>query len=269
MSDRVCLVETPDGPCGRPVAARGWCNGHYLRWRKGGDVRADVPFRSFAQNEKIGTILFRTCTECERRLPLAEFVATRAHSKKKTTSGRCRRCRVEWVKEWRKTHPDTRKGRKLECNAARNREYLRGRKRKKRTADHFLKVKRNPRDLQWRNGAEGRVHFLPGGKRLISTRKRPPRYLTTRGEPEFGLYMNRVMVLKDRQGFLCRRDDDEDGRPILKHYEWGHLPPAYQKFVYGCQAGHTVEELGEGPGRCVACVLDKVTYLPASIRLAS
>ena len=29
--------------CGRRAVTRGWCHGHYLRWSRGGDVRADVP----------------------------------------------------------------------------------------------------------------------------------------------------------------------------------------------------------------------------------
>lgn len=29
--------------CGAPMATRGWCHGHYQRWRRTGDVRADRP----------------------------------------------------------------------------------------------------------------------------------------------------------------------------------------------------------------------------------
>ena len=31
------------GSCERQAVTRGWCHGHYLRWSRGGDVRADVP----------------------------------------------------------------------------------------------------------------------------------------------------------------------------------------------------------------------------------
>lgn len=37
----VCDVAT----CTRPAETRGWCNGHYDRWRRYGDVRASTPFR--------------------------------------------------------------------------------------------------------------------------------------------------------------------------------------------------------------------------------
>jgi hypothetical protein len=31
------------GGCGRKAVTRGWCHGHYVRWSRSGDVRADVP----------------------------------------------------------------------------------------------------------------------------------------------------------------------------------------------------------------------------------
>ena len=31
------------GSCDRRAVTRGWCHGHYLRWSRSGDVRADVP----------------------------------------------------------------------------------------------------------------------------------------------------------------------------------------------------------------------------------
>lgn len=37
----ICKIEG----CGKPVDARGWCNGHYARWQRLGDVRADIPLR--------------------------------------------------------------------------------------------------------------------------------------------------------------------------------------------------------------------------------
>lgn len=41
MSDATCSV---DG-CDRAIAARGWCQTHWGRWRRLGDVRADQPIR--------------------------------------------------------------------------------------------------------------------------------------------------------------------------------------------------------------------------------
>lgn len=39
---RSCAV---DG-CDRDVKTRGWCHGHYQRWYRHGDVRADIPLRA-------------------------------------------------------------------------------------------------------------------------------------------------------------------------------------------------------------------------------
>ena len=36
---RLCAVEG----CGKPVYGHGWCNGHYHRWKRHGDVKSAVP----------------------------------------------------------------------------------------------------------------------------------------------------------------------------------------------------------------------------------
>lgn len=36
-------IECAVKGCGRKAVTRGWCHGHYLRWSRQGDVRADVP----------------------------------------------------------------------------------------------------------------------------------------------------------------------------------------------------------------------------------
>lgn len=38
-----CSVEI----CDREVFARGWCAGHYQRWRNHGDLRPDVPIKQY------------------------------------------------------------------------------------------------------------------------------------------------------------------------------------------------------------------------------
>lgn len=38
-----CSVDT----CQRRAEVRGWCSAHYTRWLNDGDVRADVPIRSY------------------------------------------------------------------------------------------------------------------------------------------------------------------------------------------------------------------------------
>lgn len=49
MSDQVCSIEG----CGRPVQIkkRGWCNRHYLRWRRHGDPEGGSPFRGLPLEE--------------------------------------------------------------------------------------------------------------------------------------------------------------------------------------------------------------------------
>lgn len=44
---RICEIAG----CGRTHHARGWCIGHYVRWRDTGDVRPTVPLKeqSFGQ----------------------------------------------------------------------------------------------------------------------------------------------------------------------------------------------------------------------------
>lgn len=37
----ICAVET----CDRPVRKREWCDAHYCRWKRHGDLRAEVPLR--------------------------------------------------------------------------------------------------------------------------------------------------------------------------------------------------------------------------------
>lgn len=47
MTDRICSVLN----CGRKHLARGWCNHHYRRWQKHGDVQADTPPRGSGSDE--------------------------------------------------------------------------------------------------------------------------------------------------------------------------------------------------------------------------
>lgn len=41
MSTQICSIDT----CARPAQGRGWCNSHYLRWRRLGDPMPDVPIQ--------------------------------------------------------------------------------------------------------------------------------------------------------------------------------------------------------------------------------
>lgn len=38
--------------CGRPVVGRGWCQAHYGRWQRSGDVQADVPIREWTRGRR-------------------------------------------------------------------------------------------------------------------------------------------------------------------------------------------------------------------------
>lgn len=40
----LCSIEG----CAKPAAARGWCNGHYIRWRRSGDPLGSATFREEA-----------------------------------------------------------------------------------------------------------------------------------------------------------------------------------------------------------------------------
>jgi len=48
--ENVCAV----GACGRVIVARGWCSGHYDRWRRRGDVQADLPLPERKQRGTCG-----------------------------------------------------------------------------------------------------------------------------------------------------------------------------------------------------------------------
>jgi hypothetical protein len=78
------------------------------------------------------------------------------------------------------------------------------------------------------------------------------------------------MVLKAHVGFVVRKSKDGDERAVVLyayHPKGLTLPFAYRKYVLGCKGGHSHEQMGL-PGRCVACLDERVSYLPASIRIA-
>lgn len=56
MADRTCAVPS----CSDPVSKRGWCNRHYLRWRRTGDpegsLRLDVTSRFWGYVDKAGPL---------------------------------------------------------------------------------------------------------------------------------------------------------------------------------------------------------------------
>jgi hypothetical protein len=42
MTTKTCSVETNGKPCGKPTIAHGLCTTHYKRWKRKGDVQADM-----------------------------------------------------------------------------------------------------------------------------------------------------------------------------------------------------------------------------------
>lgn len=67
MLDATCAVRG----CDRPSVARGWCRAHWGRWRRLGDVRAEVPLRRKAPNVEPGTLC--TVEGCQRAHFAREF----------------------------------------------------------------------------------------------------------------------------------------------------------------------------------------------------
>lgn len=48
--DEAATACSVDG-CGRDAVTRGWCQGHYLRWYRTGDVQADRPLATRRSEE--------------------------------------------------------------------------------------------------------------------------------------------------------------------------------------------------------------------------
>lgn len=57
MPDGTCSVPN----CPRSVLARGWCAGHYGRWKRTGDVQADQPFRKSERRTPGAACSIRGC----------------------------------------------------------------------------------------------------------------------------------------------------------------------------------------------------------------
>jgi len=91
--DSVCKVEG----CKNKVLANFMCSKHYQMWKEHGDPkggRYEYKIRK-AITHSDGT---RTCSECEKRLPIANF-----HKDKNASDGyrsKCKNCRLKMVKKW-------------------------------------------------------------------------------------------------------------------------------------------------------------------------
>lgn len=74
VTNVTCSVKT----CPNPARERGWCAGHYKRWQKYGDVRAEVPFQKRAP----------------RRIPSC---TTGGCAEPQYTRGWCAKCYDDWL----------------------------------------------------------------------------------------------------------------------------------------------------------------------------
>lgn len=96
--------------CDRDAFARGWCRGHYARWFKTGDVRADEPLRTAIPVD------MKRCPECEEVKPLGAFGASATRSQ--GVKAWCKPCEktlktTKWrdgiyayQAQWRKANPE-------------------------------------------------------------------------------------------------------------------------------------------------------------------
>lgn len=92
MAQDTCSI---DGCDGKP-RGRGWCIGHWTRWRKYGDPLAGGPSHiGKARDHDDGT---RTCTRCDERKPLDQFdkVANATNGRRSD----CKACRSAAMKAW-------------------------------------------------------------------------------------------------------------------------------------------------------------------------
>lgn len=73
---------TVDG-CGREVWARGWCMAHYSRWKRHGDVRADVPLLRKKGPPPSGTCTVKGCDrpQTTRGLCAAHYMRLNTHGR--------------------------------------------------------------------------------------------------------------------------------------------------------------------------------------------
>lgn len=87
-----------DGPCSVPdcrnkAEKRTWCNSHYRRWLKTGDVRAEEPLRTTGPYDGD-----RPCNGCAMVKPPDQYT--------KRSPGTCLDCCREGAARWRERNPD-------------------------------------------------------------------------------------------------------------------------------------------------------------------
>lgn len=103
--------------CDRPVKARGWCQGHYARQQRHGDVQADRPLLTAIPAGK------SRCAKCEAVLPLDQFGAS--HTRPRGVKSWCRLCERELITtKWKRGRDDYQRRWRAE-NRDKTREYAR------------------------------------------------------------------------------------------------------------------------------------------------
>lgn len=94
-----CSVEN----CKNRPTARGMCSRHWQLWRKHGNPNAGK-YQMKIRKAVTHTDGTRTCSQCERRLPIDNF-----HKDKRATDGyrsKCKECRISLVKKWYKENSE-------------------------------------------------------------------------------------------------------------------------------------------------------------------
>lgn len=105
MANRTCSI---DG-CEKKLAARGWCNAHYLRWRNHGDPLVGVKIIQPAGDHEDGS---RTCSECGERQSIESYSVDGNAARGRRT--KCKACRSSMMKDWYGSNRERQAGRAQE-----------------------------------------------------------------------------------------------------------------------------------------------------------
>ena len=138
------IVSCSVANCSNPqrYAKTGWCNAHYVRWQRSGDVQADVPLHSHRMRDREdGT---RMCRRCDAWKPLEDYAKNA-----RCASGRLGVCKPCQVEDHRKRY----EGKEARLIEIRKATYLNNKD--KRIAESVLSVHRRRALIAERSVDEG------------------------------------------------------------------------------------------------------------------